>query len=181
MMTSTSRRFLTAGAAITIPGVGGAAAMDADAGAGPAWGPILRAVTTTAADLAAVQAAYERVLGYRVVEHGMVSAEDGQGLGARSAVAAPARSASCAPAAGQPTLLRLRRTGPARRLQADDHLRVERHGDHRPGLRCAGRAPGMARLFRMVKWGRRGTCSAASARHPGDAGDRAPANENALT
>src|SRR5206468_3516743 len=68
----TRRQAIAAGAAIAVPGVADAAAIAAPPA--PLLGPI-RAVTTTAADLAAVQAAYETVFGYRVVEHGAVSAE----------------------------------------------------------------------------------------------------------
>jgi len=69
----------------------------------PLLGPI-RAVTTTAADLAAVQGAYEAVLGYRVVEHGAVSAETAMGWGAPAV--AGRKILVMRPATGEPTFLR---------------------------------------------------------------------------
>jgi hypothetical protein len=64
----------------------------------------MRAVTTTAADLGAVRAAYERYLRYRVVEEGHVSVETAQGWGAPAV--AGARLMIMAPESGQATLLR---------------------------------------------------------------------------
>src|SRR5215213_2075840 len=64
----------------------------------------IRAVTTTAHDLAPVEAAYTRYLGYRVVERGRVPAETARAWGA-PAVAGKGLLVM-APEAGEPTLLR---------------------------------------------------------------------------
>jgi hypothetical protein len=97
----TRRHAIAAGAAITVPGICGAKTMSAPSA--PLLGPI-RAVTTTAADLAAVQAAYETVLGYRVVEHGTVSPETAVGWGAPKV--AGRKVLIMRPASGEPTFLR---------------------------------------------------------------------------
>ena len=86
---------------------GAAAGLGAGAGAAaaaePTLGPI-RAVTTTAHDLAAVEHAYSKWLGYRVVERGVVPEATARSWGA-PAVAGRAML-SMAPEAGEPTLLR---------------------------------------------------------------------------
>ncbi len=66
-------------------------------------GPI-RAVTTTAADLEAVRAAYERYLGYVVFSRGRVPGSTARGWGAPAV--AGARMLILSPPAGQATLLR---------------------------------------------------------------------------
>lgn len=72
-------------------------------------GPV-RGVTTTAADLASVEAAYTRWLGYRVVERGEVAPETARAWGA------PALAGSgllvLEPESGEPTVLRFVRQEP---------------------------------------------------------------------
>jgi len=70
----------------------------------PSLGPIRAVTTTTGRDLGAVEAAYARYLGYRVVQRGRVPAETARLWGAP---AAAGRSLLVmAPQAGEPTLLR---------------------------------------------------------------------------
>jgi catechol 2,3-dioxygenase-like lactoylglutathione lyase family enzyme len=95
----TRRTTIVAGAAAAAIGARQAWAQPA----APALGRI-RAVTTTAQDLRAVEAAYTRHLGYRVVERGRVPAEAARSWGA-PAVAGRGFLAM-APEAGEPTLLR---------------------------------------------------------------------------
>lgn len=96
----TRRSILSAGAVLPLVAGGGTEAADvAPASLGP-----MRAVTTTTADLGAVRAAYERYLGYRVVEQGRVSAETAHGWGAPAV--AGARLMIMAPESGEATLLR---------------------------------------------------------------------------
>ena len=97
----TRRQALVAGAESGLPGAGEAAASRVPEAA--LLGP-LRTVTTTATDLAAVQVAYETVLGYRVVERGVVSSETALAWGAPKA--AGRQSLVMRPAAGEPTFLR---------------------------------------------------------------------------
>ncbi len=96
----TRRSVLGAGAALSLLADKDVHAADAE----PALlGPV-RAVTTTAADLESVRAAYERYLGYIVVERGRVPARTAQGWGAPAV--AGARMLIMRPSAGQATLLR---------------------------------------------------------------------------
>lgn len=97
----TRRQAVTGGAAMTIPSAGDAASRGAPGT--PQLGPI-RAVTTTASNIATVQAAYETVLGYLVVDHGRVSAETAAGWGAPAV--AGRKFLVMRPAAGEPTFLR---------------------------------------------------------------------------
>ena len=100
----TRRQAVAAGAAISIPGAipGLGEAAPAEAPPTRLLGPI-RAVTTTAADLDAVQAAYEGVLGYRVVERGVVPVETAASWGAPKV--AGRGLLIMRPAAGEPTFL----------------------------------------------------------------------------
>ena len=93
----TRRVAVGAGAAASL--AGGALAQ----GVQPTLGPI-RAVTTTAADLRAVEAAYSRFLGYRVVHRGRVPAQTARIWGAPAV--AGRGLLIMAPEAGEPTLLR---------------------------------------------------------------------------
>ena len=94
----TRRRALANGMAASVLATGAARGADA-----PTLGRI-RAVTTTAHDLAAVEAAYSRYLGYRLVHRGRVPAATARSWGA-PAVAGKGLL-EMAPAAGEPTLLR---------------------------------------------------------------------------
>jgi len=72
-------------------------------------GPV-RGVTTTAADLQTVEAAYTRWLGYRVVERGVVAPETAQAWGA--AAVAGCGLLVLEPESGEPTFLRFVRQEP---------------------------------------------------------------------
>jgi hypothetical protein len=94
----TRRTAVATGIAATVLRTGAAGAADA-----PSLGRI-RAVTTTAHDLAAVEAAYSRHLGYRVVHRGRVPSATARSWGAPAV--AGTGLLEMAPAAGEPTLLR---------------------------------------------------------------------------
>ena len=78
-------------------------------------GPV-RGVTTTAADLGAVEAAYARYLGYRVAERTEVAPETAQAWGAPAVAGRPALV--MAPQSGEPTFLRFVQQAPPEGFKA---------------------------------------------------------------
>jgi len=97
----TRRQTMAGGAAVAVPSVGRSS--EPTPPAAPLLGPIL-AVTTTAEDLAAVEAAYESALGYVVVDRSTVSADTAAAWGAPKV--AGRKYLTMRPAAGEPTFLR---------------------------------------------------------------------------